>query len=71
LGNPNTVTRLAFVFSALNLHSSAIDAFRYLTIDKAIFVGHVYMDKAPGLSLMALPAPPLAFSYRCPAPSLR
>jgi hypothetical protein len=55
LTSPNTVTRLGFVFSALNLHSPAIDAFANLTIDKAIFAGHVYMDKAPGLSLMALP----------------
>jgi hypothetical protein len=27
LTSPNTVTRLGFVFSALNLHSPAIDAF--------------------------------------------
>ena len=30
-----------------------IDEFRDLTIDKAEFGGHVYLDKAPGMTLLA------------------
>ncbi len=54
--NPNSVSRMAFVFTTLQDHSPVIDAFAPLTIDKAVFAGHTFMDKAPGLSLMAVPA---------------
>ncbi|WP_241527268.1 hypothetical protein [Sphingomonas turrisvirgatae] len=33
-----------------------IDAFADMTIDKARFDGHFYLDKAPGMTLMAVPA---------------
>ena len=57
---PNSVTRLAFVFSALQDHLPSIDAFAAMTVDRAIFASHAYMDKAPGLSLLAMPAVALA-----------
>jgi len=54
--NPNNSTRL-FAAIALVEHGDArIDEFRNLTIDKAEFDGHVYLDKAPGMTLLALPA---------------
>ena len=37
-----------------------IDEFRNLTIDKAEFDDHVYLDKAPGMTLLALPAAAVA-----------
>ena len=44
-----------------------------LTIDKAEFGGHVYLDKAPGMTLLALPATALAerISARPPIPPNR
>ena len=54
--NPNNATRL---FAAINLvedGDATIDQFAPLTIDKAMFDGHAYLDKAPGMTLMALPA---------------
>jgi hypothetical protein len=53
--NSNTVSRMGFVFSVIQHHTLDIDAFARLTDDKALFAGHYYLDKAPGLSLMALP----------------
>jgi len=54
--NPNNATRL-FAASALVEHGDArIDEYRDLTIDRADFGGHVYLDKAPGMTLLALPA---------------
>jgi hypothetical protein len=46
---------------ALVEHGDArIDAYQALTIDKAEFGGHFYMDKAPGMTLLSLPAMALA-----------
>ncbi|HEX7695234.1 MAG TPA: hypothetical protein VF409_12135 [Sphingomonas sp.] len=58
--NPNNATRM-FAGLALVEHGNArIDGFQALTIDKADFGGHFYMDKAPGMTLLSLPAMALA-----------
>jgi hypothetical protein len=58
--NPNEATRM-YAGMALVEHGDArIDAYQALTIDKAEFDGHVYMDKAPGMTLLSLPAMALA-----------
>lgn len=58
--NPNNATRM-FAGMALVEHGDArIDDFQALTIDKAEFGGHFYMDKAPGMTLLSLPAMALA-----------
>src|SRR6185437_8365130 len=41
-------------------HSVRIDRYQWNTGDKAFYQGHYYSDKAPGLSLGALPAIPAA-----------
>lgn len=69
--NPNNSTRM-FAAIALVEHGDAkIDEFRNLTIDKAEFDGHVYLDKAPGMTLLALPAAAVAerATARPPIPS--
>jgi hypothetical protein len=46
------------MFAAISLvedHDATIDDYAALTIDKAQFGGHTYMDKAPGMTLMAVP----------------
>jgi hypothetical protein len=58
---PNTVSRIAPLFSLLQSGSLQIDQFAPLTIDKAPFGGHVYSDKAPGQMLVALPFVEIAF----------
>ena len=54
--NANTATRLFAAVSLVEQHDATIDEFAGLTIDKAAFGGHAYLDKAPGMTLMALPA---------------
>ncbi len=54
--SPNTVSRLALPFVMLQQDSLEIDAFAPYTIDRAMVGGHVFLDKLPGQSLMALPA---------------
>lgn len=54
--NPNNTTRLFAAISLVEDGDARIDEFADLTIDKAQFDGHAYMDKAPGTTLMALPA---------------
>ena len=54
--NPNTATRLYAAISLVEQHDATIDEFAELTIDKAAFGGHFYLDKAPGMTLMAVPA---------------
>jgi hypothetical protein len=54
--NPNNSTRLFAAISLVENHDATIDEFRALTIDKAEFGSHVYLDKAPGMTLMAMPA---------------
>ncbi len=58
--NPNNATRLFAAISIVEDGDATIDEFAELTIDKARFGDHVYMDKAPGMTLMALPAIALA-----------
>ena len=59
-GNPNNATRLFAAVSLVEDGDATIDEFAPLTIDKAQFGGHFYLDKAPGMTLMALPAVALA-----------
>ena len=54
--NPNTSTRLFAAIGLVELHDAAIDDYADMTIDKARFGDHYYLDKAPGMTLMALPA---------------
>lgn len=54
--NPNNSTRLFAAFSLVEQGDATIDEYAALTIDKAQFGDHVYLDKAPGVTLMALPA---------------
>ncbi len=58
--NPNNATRLFAAIAMVEDGDARIDAFAPLTIDKAQFDGHAYLDKAPGMTLMALPAVALA-----------
>lgn len=53
--NPNTVSRMGYIFALLHEHVANIDQLAAFTVDKAELAGHFYMDKAPGLSLIALP----------------
>ena len=54
--NPNNSTRLFAAISLVERHEATIDPFAVLTIDKAEFGRHYYLDKAPGMTLMATPA---------------
>ena len=58
--NANNATRLFAAVSLIEDGDATIDEFAALTIDKAMFDGHVFLDKAPGMTLMALPAIGLA-----------
>lgn len=53
--NPNNATRMFAAISLVEDHDATIDDYARLTIDKAEFGGHTYMDKAPGMTLMAVP----------------
>ncbi|MGN6375018.1 MAG: hypothetical protein ACTHMG_05630 [Sphingomonas sp.] len=53
--NPNNATRMFAAVSLVESHDATIDEFAPETIDKAEFGGHFYMDKAPGMTLMAVP----------------
>jgi len=59
-GNPNNATRLFAAIELVERGTARIDAWAPLTIDKAVFDGHVYLDKAPGMTLLALPAVAIA-----------
>ncbi len=54
--NANNATRMFAAVSLVEDRDATIDEFAPLTIDKAAFGGHVYLDKPPGMTLMALPA---------------
>lgn len=54
--NPQHVTRLALTLAIIEEGRLDIDRFADRTIDKAVFNGHVYADKPPGLSMLAIPA---------------
>jgi len=58
--NPNNSTRMFAAIGLVERGDARIDEFRNLTIDKAEFDGHVYLDKAPGMTLLALPAAAVA-----------
>ncbi|KQM62746.1 hypothetical protein ASE75_14085 [Sphingomonas sp. Leaf17] len=58
--NPNNATRLFAAISLVEDGDATIDEFADLTIDKARFAGHAYLDKAPGMTLMAMPAVAIA-----------
>lgn len=59
-GNPNNATRMFAAISLVEDGDATIDEFAPLTIDKAQFGQHFYLDKAPGMTLMAMPAVALA-----------
>ncbi|MHA6721815.1 hypothetical protein [Sphingomonas sp. RS2018] len=54
--NPNSLTRLFAAMTIVEDGSAQIDRYAPLTMDKAQFGEHFYLDKAPGITLMALPA---------------
>lgn len=58
--NPNNATRMFAGMALVDRGDARIDAYQALTIDQARFDGHVYMDKAPGMTLLSLPALALA-----------
>ncbi len=51
----NELSRLDLTAALWRDHTTSIDAYHANTGDKADYGGHVYSDKAPGLSLLALP----------------
>ncbi|MCP3730466.1 hypothetical protein M9978_08490 [Sphingomonas sp. MG17] len=53
--NPNNATRLFAAIAIAETGDAKIDGFADMTIDKARFDGHFYSDKAPGVTLMAVP----------------
>ncbi|MBB5699044.1 hypothetical protein [Sphingomonas yantingensis] len=53
--NPNSAVRLFAAIGIVERHDAAIDRFEALTIDKARFGAHFYLDKPPGMTLMAMP----------------
>ena len=53
--NPNNSTRLFAAISLAEQGDATIDEFAHLTIDKARFGQHFYLDKAPGMTLLATP----------------
>ena len=58
--NPNNSTRMFAAIGLVERGDAKIDEFQKLTIDKAEFDGHIYLDKAPGMTLLALPAAAVA-----------
>ncbi|MFH1905594.1 MAG: hypothetical protein ABIK53_08775 [bacterium] len=51
----NSGTRLDLVWSIVEHHSLSIDAYHENTGDKALYRGHFYTDKAPGISFLGVP----------------
>jgi len=54
--NANNSTRMFAAVSLVEQGDATIDEFADLTIDKAKFGRHTYLDKAPGMTIMAMPA---------------
>jgi len=54
--NANNAVRMFAAISLVEHGDATIDEFAPLTIDKAVFGGHTYLDKAPGMTLAAVPA---------------
>lgn len=55
-GGWNQNSRFDLVRAILDEHTLRIDHYHQNTEDKAVFQGHYYSDKAPGIALLALPA---------------
>jgi hypothetical protein len=53
--NPNNAVRMFAALSLVEQGDATIDEYAPLTIDKAHFGPHYYSDKAPGMTLLALP----------------
>lgn len=53
--NPNNAVRLFAAIQIAERQEATIDRFEALTIDKARFGRHFYLDKPPGMTLMAMP----------------
>ncbi|MEO6014207.1 MAG: hypothetical protein ABIQ30_11575 [Devosia sp.] len=53
--NSQVVTRMGLALAIVELGSLSIDRVAEQTVDKALVDGHYYADKAPGLSLLAVP----------------
>lgn len=58
--NSNSSSRMFLSYALAEDRSLSIDSYANLTIDRAEYEGHFYSDKAPGLSVLALPAVMLA-----------
>ncbi|MCC2977540.1 hypothetical protein LK533_12750 [Sphingomonas sp. PL-96] len=58
--NPNNATRMYAAVSLVEQGDATIDEYAALTIDRAQFGDHFYTDKAPGMTLMAVPFVALA-----------
>ncbi len=54
--NVNQNSRFDLILALAQQASVSIDAYHENTIDKSFYAGHYYSDKAPGLSLLGLPA---------------
>ena len=63
--NPNNSTRVFAAISLAEQGDATIDEFAALTIDKAQFGDHTYLDKAPGMTLLATPIVAGAFVATC------
>src|SRR3954447_11561091 len=59
-GGWNQNSRFALVRAILERHTLQIDAYQLHTGDRALWNGHYYSDKAPGLSLAAIPPSAIA-----------
>lgn len=55
-GGWNQNSRFDLVRAILDQHTLRIDSYHSNTEDKALFQGHFYSDKAPGVVLLAIPA---------------
>lgn len=54
--NDNQATRMYAAIGLVERGDATIDRYAPLTIDKAMFGDHTYLDKPPGMTLIALPA---------------
>jgi hypothetical protein len=68
--NPNNTIRLMSAISLAERGDARVDDLQELTIDKAEFDGHFYLDKAPGMTLLAIPAVALVDRIGPPRPSV-
>ena len=55
-GGWNQNSRFDLIRAIIEQRTLRIDAYHGNTEDKALYQGHYYSDKAPGLALLALPA---------------